>query len=49
MAPLLWRLPAYGVDLAGNAAQPIRRYMDSMFARRSFKESLTDVEVEMRQ
>ncbi|MEO7387496.1 MAG: glutathione S-transferase N-terminal domain-containing protein [Gammaproteobacteria bacterium] len=49
VAPLLWRLPAYGIELAGSAAQPIRRYMDSMFARRSFKESLTEVELEMRQ
>jgi stringent starvation protein A len=49
VAPLLWRLPVYGIELNGSAAQPIRRYMDSMFARRSFKESLTDVELEMRQ
>lgn len=49
VAPLLWRLPAYGIELNGNTAQPIRRYMDGMFARRSFKESLTDAELEMRQ
>ena len=49
VAPLLWRLPVYGIELNGSAAQPIRRYMDSMFARRSFQESLTDVELEMRQ
>ena len=35
--PLLWRLPAYGIELNGGHAQPIRRYMDSMFARRTFK------------
>lgn len=49
VAPLLWRLPAYGIEISGSAAQPIRRYMDSMFARRSFRESLTDLETEMRQ
>jgi RNA polymerase-associated protein len=49
VAPLLWRLPVYGIELNGSGAQPIRRYMDAMFARRSFKESLTDVELEMRQ
>lgn len=49
LAPLLWRLPTYGVELAGTAAQPIRRYMDFIFARRSFQESLTDLEQEMRQ
>jgi RNA polymerase-associated protein len=49
VAPLLWRLSAYGIELSGGAAQPIKRYMDGMFARRSFKESLTDVELEMRQ
>jgi len=48
IAPLLWRLPVYGIELSASSAQPIRRYMDSMFARRSFKESLTDVEREMR-
>jgi RNA polymerase-associated protein len=49
VAPLLWRLPRYGIELNGNAAQPIRRYMDSMFIRRSFKESLSEAEREMRQ
>ena len=49
IAPILWRLPAYGIDLDGAPAQPIRRYMDSVFSRRSFQESLTDLELEMRQ
>ena len=40
---------AHGVELPGTAAQPIRRYMDFIFARRSFQESLTDLEQEMRQ
>jgi len=49
VAALLWRLPVYGVELNGNGAQPIRKYMDGMFTRRSFRESLTEAELEMRQ
>ena len=49
IAPVLWRLPAYGIDLDGDHAQPIRKYMDNVFSRRSFQESLTDLELEMRQ
>lgn len=49
IAPVLWRLPAYGIELDGAPAQPIRKYMDSVFSRRSFQESLTDLELEMRQ
>lgn len=49
VAALLWRLPLYGVELNGNGAQPIRKYMDGMFARRAFRESLAEAELEMRQ
>jgi RNA polymerase-associated protein len=49
IAPLLWRLPLYGIELNGSGAQPIRKYMDNIFARRSFRESLTETELEMRQ
>jgi RNA polymerase-associated protein len=48
VAPILWRLPAFGIELKGNI-QPIRRYMDLVFSRRSFQDSLTDAEQEMRQ
>ena len=47
IAPLLWRLPAYGIDL-GKDAEPIHEYMDRVFARRSFQQSLTELEQEMR-
>jgi RNA polymerase-associated protein len=47
IAPLLWRLPVYGVDL-GSGAKPIEEYMDRVFARRSFQQSLTELEQEMR-
>ncbi len=48
ITPLLWRLPVLGVELNGSGAQPIRKYMDDMFLRRTFRESLTDTEREMR-
>jgi len=47
IAPLLWRLPAYGVDL-GADAEPIEDYMNRVFARRSFQQGLTELELEMR-
>ena len=48
IAPILWRLPVYGIEL-GAPGQPIRRYMDEVFARRSFQDSLTELEHEMHQ
>ena len=45
--PLLWRLPVYGIELGKDAA-PIQDYMDRVFARRSFQQSLTELEQEMR-
>jgi RNA polymerase-associated protein len=47
IAPVLWRLPVYGVEL-GSQAGPIEDYMNRVFARRSFQQSLTELEQEMR-
>ena len=47
IAPLLWRLPVYGIEL-GKEADSIHDYMDRVFARRSFQQSLTELEQEMR-
>ena len=47
IAPLLWRLPVYGVDL-GKDGEAIEGYMDRVFSRRSFQQSLTELEQEMR-
>ena len=47
IAPILWRLPIYGIDL-GSQAEPIEGYMKRVFERRSFQESLTELEQEMR-
>jgi RNA polymerase-associated protein len=48
IAPILWRLPAYGVEL-DESAKPIEKYMDEVFARPSFQQSLSELEQEMRQ
>ena len=47
IAPILWRLPVYGIEL-GSQAGPIEGYMKRVFERRSFQQSLTELEQEMR-
>jgi RNA polymerase-associated protein len=47
VAPILWRLQAYGIDLPPQA-QSISRYANHIFTRSSFRESLSDAEQEMR-
>jgi RNA polymerase-associated protein len=47
IAPILWRLPIYGIDL-GSQSAPIEAYMKRVFERRSFQESMTELEQEMR-
>jgi RNA polymerase-associated protein len=47
IAPILWRLPVYGIDL-GSQSAPIEAYMKRVFERRSFQEGLTELEQEMR-
>ena len=47
IAPILWRLPVYGIEL-GSQAAPIEAYMKRVFDRRSFQDSLTELEQEMR-
>ena len=47
IAPILWRLPEYGIDLGQNATA-IDNYMDRVFDRPSFRESLSELEEEMR-
>ncbi len=43
IAPILWRLPVYGIDLGA-----IEGYMERVFARQSFQRSMTELEQEMR-
>ncbi len=47
IAPLLWRLPKYGIDLPVEGAV-IEEYADRVFAREAFQESLTEAEKEIR-
>src|SRR6202041_106902 len=47
IAPILWRLPFYGIDLPAQA-QPIVEYMNSIFARSTFRAGLSVAEREMR-
>ena len=48
IAPILWRLPMFNIKLPPTA-RPIQRYMDEVFSRPSFQQSLTDFERELRQ
>ncbi len=48
LAPLLWRLPSLGVDLPlTRQSKPLLDYMEKMFARPAFQESLTEAEREL--
>ena len=47
IAPLLWRLPALGVELPAQA-KAIKEYAARLFDRESFKSSMTELEAEMR-
>jgi len=47
MAPLLWRLPEYGIKLPASA-RPLEEYADRLFERDAFKSSLSEAEKEMR-
>ena len=48
IAPILWRLPMFGIRLPAQA-KPIQAYMDAVFSRPSFHASLTEAEEEIRQ
>lgn len=47
LSPLLWRLPAYGIDLEGQGAKEIKQYMVRLFERKTFQDSLTEEEKEL--
>lgn len=46
-APLLWRLPSYGVELPRQAT-PLIEYAERLFSREGFRTSLSEPEREMR-
>lgn len=47
MTPLLWRLPALGIEIDASA-KGLHAYMQRLFARDAFKNSLTEIEKQMR-
>ena len=47
IAPILWRLPEYGVELP-KSGKPILKYADRIFERQSFSENLSEQEEEIR-
>jgi len=47
LAPLLWRLPALGIELTGAGSKDVKAYMKRIFERPSFIASLTDQEREI--
>jgi RNA polymerase-associated protein len=47
IAPILWRLPRYEIDLPPQA-QPILKYAGTIFSRPAFRASLSENEREMR-
>ncbi|WNC72950.1 stringent starvation protein SspA [Thalassotalea psychrophila] len=48
LAPLLWRLPAFGIELSGQGSKELKNYMLRVFDRESFQASLTETERELR-
>ncbi len=48
LAPLLWRLPKYGIELP-TQGKPVLQYAERIFARGSFQESLSEQERELRE
>jgi stringent starvation protein A len=49
IAPILWRLPDLGVEFrASKQTKSLQEYMDRLFERESFQESLSEQEREMR-
>ena len=49
LAPMLWRLPQLGIELPNTAqTKPLFEYIERLFERSSFQESLTDLEREVR-
>lgn len=48
IAPILWRLPKYGIDVPEKQGKPILKYMDRVFSRDAFQQSLSKVEKSIR-
>jgi len=47
VTPILWRLKAVDIALPERSTRPLQKYMQAMFSREAFRESLTEAELEM--
>jgi len=47
VVPILWRLNYVGISLPERSTRPLQKYMQMMFERKSFRESLSEAELEM--
>ena len=47
VVPILWRLKSVGISLPERSTRPLQKYITTMFARESFRASLTEAELEM--
>jgi RNA polymerase-associated protein len=48
IAPVLWRIPRYEIDLPAPQSQAILKYASNVFSRPGFRDSLSEFEQEMR-
>jgi RNA polymerase-associated protein len=48
IAPVLWRLPAWGITFSPSETKIINKYAERVFQRDSFQASLTEAEQELR-
>ncbi len=48
IAPLLWRLDHYGIDMSARSAAPLMKYAERIFSRQGFIDALTPSEKAMR-
>lgn len=48
VVPILWRLEVLDIKLPDRSTRPLQKYMQAMFERESFRASLTEAELEMR-
>jgi RNA polymerase-associated protein len=48
LAPVLWRLPAWGITLPPTEMKALNKYANRLFQRDSFQASLTEMEHELR-
>jgi len=47
VVPILWRLKHVGISLPERSTRPLQKYMQMIFERESFRESLSEAELEM--